>query len=334
MGTKYVIEREGTGKVLTQQAREKGSFWIRIYAEGQKRLGVYVDVLIHDKIRHFLEQGANIASVIVSAGDAPTRKVKIRIVMDGRRWMFLSELEIKKQILTFTDQNIAISDEIDQGLGLDINQLGNSVLAFSEPYLQSKQLQTLITNYKKLEQPIAEAGRQLTQKHTRFCHHASNTNKKSWLKQLSELERLYARRKRLLKSIHQHSQLFTSAVLLHSRVSLFSVEDLRLSAKHTRGALAKAILSLPDEPELTAIATMTANWINGQTINLERVHPHYTSQAVHLDCLKHPAGKISRQSGNSELGKCSSCNKLVPIHYHAARVIRNRGCEQFTLHPD
>ena len=79
---------------------------------------------------------------------------------------------------------------------------------------------------------------------------------------------------------------------------------------------------------------MTANWINGQIIHLERVHPHYTSQAVHLDCLQDPAGKIRRKAGNLEQGKCSSCKILVPIHYHAARIIRNRGYQQYTLHPD
>ena len=122
--------------------------------------------------------------------------------------------------------------------------------------------------------------------------------------------------------------------MIHSEVDLFSVEDLRLSAKHTRGALAKAILSLPDEPELTAIATMTANWITGRSLNLERVNPHYTSQALHLDCTTDPAGRIQRVSNNSELGKCSSCQLTIPIHNHAARVIRNRGHEQFTSRPD
>ena len=115
---------------------------------------------------------------------------------------------------------------------------------------------------------------------------------------------------------------------------MFSVEDLRLSAKHTRGALARAILSLPDEPELTAIATMTANWTTDRSINLERVHPQYTSQALHLDCINDPPGRIKRVSNNSELGKCSSCQILIPIHTHASRVIRDRGHEQFTSRPD
>lgn len=334
MGPNYVLDREGTGEVLTESARNKGSFWILIYPEGKKRLGVYVDVLIHDKIKYFLEQGATISSLIVTAGDAPARKVKVQIIMDGRRWMFLSKTAIQKQILDFTSQNIAISEEIVRGLGLDINQPGDYMMAFSEPYAQSALLNTLIHKYKKLELPIAEAGRQLTWKHIRFQHHSSNQSKNDWLKQQSELERIHKRRERLLRSIHNRAQLETAAIMIHSDVDLFSVEDLRLSAKHTRGALARAILSLPDEPELTAIATMTANWITDRSINLERVDPQYTSQALHLDCTIDPPGRIKRVSNNSELGNCSGCQTNILIHLHAAQVIRNRGHDQFTSRPD
>jgi len=144
MGPNYVIDREGTGKVLTESARTKGLFWILIYPKGKKRLGVYVDVLIHDKIKYFLENGATISSLIVTAGDAPARKVKVQIIMDGRRWMFLSKTAIQKQILDFTAQNITISEELVRGLGLDINQLGDYMMAYSEPYTQSMLLNTLI----------------------------------------------------------------------------------------------------------------------------------------------------------------------------------------------
>ncbi len=334
MGYKYVIDREGTGEVLTQQAKTKGSFWIRIYPEGRKRLGVYADVLIHDKIKHFLENGATISSLVITTSTAPARKVQVQIIMDGRRWMFLSKTAIQEQILTFRKQNITLSEEIVRGLGLDINQLGDSMLAFSEPYLISKHLKKLIDRYNNLEQVLAEVGRQLTRKHLRYRHHPSVSSQKKWLKQQSELERIHDRRDRLLKTVHQQAQLTTAAVLIHSEVDLFSVEDLRLSAKHTRGALAKAILSLPDEPELTAIATMTANWISGRFLHLERVHPHYTSQALHLDCPSDPVGRIQRVSNNSALGKCSNCQLTLPIHIHAARVIRNRGHDQFSSRPD
>ena len=181
---------------------------------------------------------------------------------------------------------------------------------------------------------ITEASRQLTRKHIRFQHHPSNQSKNDWLKQQSELERIHERRERLLHSIHNRAQLETAVILIHSEVDLFSVEDLRLSAKHTRGALARAILSLPDEPELTAIATMTANWITNRSINLERVDPQYTSHALHLDCTIDPPGRIKRVSNNSELGKCSGCQATILIHIHAAQVIRNRGHDQFTSRPD
>ena len=50
--------------------------------------------------------------------------------------------------------------------------------------------------------------------------------------------------------------------------------------------------------------------------------------------INDPPGRIKRVSNNSELGKCSSCQMLVPIHTHASRVIRDRGHEQFTSRPD
>lgn len=333
MGYKYVIPREGNSSVLTQKAKEQGSFEIHLHPPRRKKLGVYADVLIHPKIQAFLANGATISSLIITAKDAPARKINVRIIMSGQRWMFLSKTAIRKQVAEFRGQKIALSAEFNRGIGLDINKLGEYILAFSEAYPLSNEFRTVIRNYKKLDRVIRENGYQLTIKRQAFFRLHTELSRVRWLKQQSEMERLYARQKRLLKTIHRQSSVFVSAVLLDCQTPLFSVEDLKLSAKHTRGALAKAILSLPDEPEMTAIATMTANWLGDLKIALERVNPRYTSQAPHLDCLVTPVGVIRRNPDDSDLGKCSECKMSLAIHTHAGRVIRNRGYEQHIINP-
>ena len=333
MGHKYVIPREGNSSVLTEKAKEQGSFEIHIHPKRRKKHGVYADVLIHPKIQAFLTNGATISSLVITAKDAPARKIAVRVIMNGQRWMFLSQKAIQHQVTEFCSQNIQLSAEFIRGLGLDINKLGESMLAFSEAYSLSNQMRTTIRNYKKLAHVIRKNSHQLTIKRQDFFRLQTDLSRIRWLKQQSEMERLYARQKRVLKTIHQQSSRFITAVLLDCLTPLFSVEDLKLSAKHTRGALAKAILSLPDEPEISEIATMTANWIGNLTIALERVNPQYTSQAPHLDCSVKPVGKIRKNATNSDLGTCSGCKTTLMIHTHASRVIRNRGYKQHTINP-
>ncbi len=121
------------------------------------------------------------------------------------------------------------------------------------------------------------------------------------VKHTGELQRVYQRRSNLLHEIKQQCKLVTTAVLVASEASQLNVEDLRLSARDKRGALAKAILNMPDELDLFEQAVMLAASYTGTEIRLERINPFQTS-SVHYNCDS--GGRLSAPRC-IELGYCS-----------------------------
>jgi len=151
-----------------------------------------------------------------------------------------------------------------------------------------------------------------------------------WLKVKGELSRVYKRRHRLLQEIHRGCSQFTSAAVLALAIRLFCVEDLTLTAKGSHGALAKIILSLPDEFDLFTRATHVAEWLSGKEITLVRVDPRGTStNVVHYDCPSRVfSGRnpLKRQPGSSwDYVVCPVCGQTVNIHANAACFIRDLG---------
>ncbi len=119
-----------------------------------------------------------------------------------------------------------------------------------------------------------------------------------------------------------------SSLLVHGKYKTLAVEDLDLTARHTRGALAKAILNMPDEINLFERSTLVASWITGETIQLVAVDPRNTSRGKHRGCPADPPGNIRRTKGQYDIGICSSCNQSVNTHNHAAQEICARAVKQ------
>ena len=99
-------------------------------------------------------------------------------------------------------------------------------------------------------------------------------------KHRGELDRVYQRRANLLAEIRNQCQLLTTAVLVQAGVSTLRVEDLELSARGRKGALAKAILNMPDDLDIFEQAVFLAASASGTNINLELINPYRTS-SVH-----------------------------------------------------
>ncbi len=140
-----------------------------------------------------------------------------------------------------------------------------------------------------------------------------------------ELNRVYARRARILAELKRASFRFVTSVLIQTYCSLFCIEDLHLTVRGTRGALAKAALAMPDEEALYSRAVLLASYITARPITLQKVNPVYTSQGQHSSCPMSPPGRLVRQDGTWDYARCSACQQLVNTHHEAACHIRDLG---------
>ncbi len=154
--------------------------------------------------------------------------------------------------------------------------------------------------------------------------------KKTLLKIRGEISRLYTRRTRLLKELHREVSRTISTMLVRSQSLILCAEDLDNSVRGKRGALAKAILSMPDEPDLVERACFVSEHNTKQAIKLISVDPRNTSKGKHIGCSKNPPGTISRTSQSYDYANCSGCNNRLNTHIHAAKVIKRRGLTNFS----
>ncbi|MCH8908600.1 MAG: hypothetical protein IH840_16055 [Candidatus Heimdallarchaeota archaeon] len=131
---------------------------------------------------------------------------------------------------------------------------------------------------------------------------------------------MYERRKRLLREIKNQCKLLSVAVLIQSKAKQFNVEDLQMSARGKSGALAKAILAMPDEINIFEQAVILASSYRQADIELKLINPFKTS-SNHYDC----GGKWRRSLGNWDLCQCTFCEAEVNTHFNAALHIRDGG---------
>lgn len=94
-----------------------------------------------------------------------------------------------------------------------------------------------------------------------------------------------------------------------------------LSVRNTRGALAKAILTLPDEQRLYNNAALRASLLTSEIIPVIPVDPFGTSQSKHHGCSANVSGCLKRSLGQYDEVTCNACGEQVNIHENAARDI-------------
>ena len=326
MGSRYVIGRPGNSAYLTKIATETGEINLQFWPYRQKKFLVEGKLKLNTSLLTFLKRGARLNLLIVTTTDAPSCKIKVTIVMTGKRSAFYTNKEIfnlKKEIPVMNSLQISPNSTI----GLDINRLGEFMLIFSEERFNKlpDELVKLIDRYNARERPISELGLALTRKKKQFKKQPSKNAHNAWLKVKGELERVYNRRYRLLKTIHQKAGSWTTAILYHSQIRNLIIEDLKFSAKRTRGTLAKIILSMTDELDLFEKVCLRVEWLTGQKQTLILVDPRNTSQGEHVTCKNKKKGKIKRKGNEWDYANCNACGELVNTHFNAAMIIRQRG---------
>ena len=141
-----------------------------------------------------------------------------------------------------------------------------------------------------------------------------------YTKAKGELTRVYQRRKNLLLEIKNYLVHFIASAIIKSKCKIFCIEDLNLDPRGTKGALAKAIYSMPDDKNIIDKAILLASHILGYQVQLIRVDARKTS-TLHNKC----GGLLQRSNKAYDYANCKRCNKLVNTHTNAAKNIRDKG---------
>ena len=320
MGSKYVVGRPGSSTVMTELANKQGSFTISIWPPRQRKNALTASIRFSKKLQQYLTNGAVLKLLILRSSDNPSSKLLVDLVFAGQCWMFLSTSFLKNTPLQSNSSFTANS-----ALGIDVNRIGPYVLAFSENISLSTELLTIMTRYLRLEGVLGKLQRCQTRWEGFFHKKPSRFLQNRLDKYSSELSFIHARRKRLLREIHRYCSRLVALAAFHTDVSLLVIEDLHLSARGTRGSLAKAILSMPDEPDLFTRALLLVKLYTGKSIPLCSVSPAYTSSGPHVGCPSSPHGRLSRSGSSYDFVRCSACDLLVNTHLNAACLIRDRG---------
>ena len=104
--------------------------------------------------------------------------------------------------------------------------------------------------------------------------------------------------------------------MIASKAKYFAVEDLNISTRGNRGALAKAITSMPDGKELYVKACAIASEVLQHKVELVLVDPRYTSK-IHYNC----GGTLNRTNGKWDIAICNRCGLSVNTHLNASHNI-------------
>ncbi|MBY8999842.1 MAG: hypothetical protein KGD64_02910 [Candidatus Heimdallarchaeota archaeon] len=131
-----------------------------------------------------------------------------------------------------------------------------------------------------------------------------------------ELERVYTRRSRILREILLLLPHFLAAVIVKKKCKVLKIEHLTVDPTGTKGALAKAIYTMPDSLFIYKKAVWLASLELGYDVQLESVLPYHTS-TIHFGC----GGVLTRQSGQYDDAPCKKCGQCVNTHINAAKNI-------------
>ena len=305
MGRKYVITRPGNGKELTKLAIKDGKFTLGIKDPDKSRSKIIpAELMISKRMRRMLKKGAEISSLSIRSGSAPSYKIIVSIHLDGSIESF--------QSTRFLDKYPVVSNQRVKTIGMDINKVGPHILVFSEAIQLPDILKKLCKRYNHLGTVISQLSKAVSR--------AEDSDHRKKLKIEGERTRVYKRRKNILKEIKEQCRMLSTAVLVQTGVSTFNIEKLELSARGKRGSLAKAILNMPDELTIFEQAIILASIHTGTKIELKQINPRGSS-SVHHKCL----GKLRRGPGKWDIAPCSKCGIEVNTHLNAAKFIRDGG---------
>ena len=302
MKKNYVITRQGNAKDLTKQVRKQSWTELGFPRKGKQRLTAQVH--FPPKILEYINTGTNIKIFQVSSGKAPHYKPRVDVVLEGTLDCFHSS-KLLNRYLT----NIPAKRKMSI-LGLDINRLGVHMVTFNVPIFLPLDLLELANHYNHLSTKV------LRELNRGYLRKRKEYNTQGSCKLKGELNRVYSRRSRIMREITRLLPHFLAAVLVKNKCKVLKIERLTADPTGTRGALARAINTMPDSLFIYKKAVWLASLELGYDIKLEAV-PSYHTSSIHYRC----GGSLIRQKGQYDVAPCNKCGQRVNTHKNAAQNI-------------
>jgi len=230
MKKEYVITREGNAKELTRLVKKHGITTLGFPQMGKKKLNA--QVLFPPKVLEYIDNGAEIKVLQVSSGGAPSFKLRVDVVLEGSHDCFHSS----KLLRSYLPQ---VPGGRKKVLGLDINRLGEYMVVFNTPVPVPEDLLKLAERYQKLSKKVID------ELNIGFLNKRKAYDVRGSCKLKGELNRVYKRRSRLLREITRRLPHFLAAVMVKKQCQTLKIEELVADPSGTKGALAKAIYTMP-----------------------------------------------------------------------------------------
>jgi len=301
MKKNYVITRQGNAKELTDQIKKQGWTELGFPQKGKKKL--VAKTLFPSKVQEYIHNGAELKLFQISSGRAPSYKPRMDVVLEGAITCFHSSTLLRTYLPLISGRKKAV-------LGLDINRLGIHMLAFNTSVSLPPDLLLLAERYTHLTTKVLpELHRGLMRKRkTRDIH--------GFCKLQGELNRVYTRRMRIIRELTRCLPSFLAAVMVKKQCKILKIEQLTVDPSGTKGALAKAIYTMPDSLFIYQKAVWLASQELGYKVQLESVLPYHTS-TIHYGC----GGTLVRNQGQYDYAPCKKCGLKVNTHTNATHNI-------------
>lgn len=239
----------------------------------------------------------------MSSGQAQSFKPHVDVVMEGENACFYSTTLLHYYLRTIPVGKTSI-------LGIDINRIAPYMVVFNISVPLPLDLVNLATHYTLLsKKTIGELNQGLLRKRKEYDSHRI-------CKLKGDLNRVYTRRHRILREITRRLPHFLATVMVKKRCKVLKIERLTPDPTGTKGALAKAIYTMPDSLMIFKKAVWLASLELGYKVQLEEVLAYHTS-SIHYGC----SGTLVRQKGQYDLAPCHKCGQQVNTHHNAAQNI-------------
>ncbi len=313
MKKEYVIIREGNAKELTEQIKKQGYTKLSFPRKGKQKL--IAQVHFPPKVVSYIQNAANIKVFQVSSGQAPSFKPRVEVVLEGPPLCFHSSKLLHNYLATISGKKISI-------LGIDINRLGQYMLSFNTSVSIPQDLLHLAEQYTLLTEKV------LPELSKGLIRMRKSNNNQGYCKLKGELNRVYLRRSRILREILRLLPHFLAAVLVKKKCRILKIERLSVDPTGTKGALAKAIYTMPDNLLIYKKAVWLASLELGYNLQLEEVSPYNTSR-LHIGC----GGVLTRQPSQYDLAPCKRCKQQINTHENAAKHIASLPSTPLSLDP-
>lgn len=299
MNKKYVISREGNAAELTNLAISRN--WLKLDFPRKSKAKFSAKVWFPDKVLEYMNNGAIIKVFQVSSGEAPSYKFRVDVILEGTHDCFNST-KLLDYYLTSIPKGLLST------IGVDINRLGEFMISLNINVDLPIDLLLLAEKYLHLrEKTLPELNKGLSK-------YRKQKNSKYYCKLKGELRRVYNKQRNILQEIVRRAPFFLAAVMIKKKCQVLKTEELQFDPSGKKGALAKAIYSMPDSYHIFEKAVWLASKRLDYSVKFVQVSPHNTSR-LHHSCN----GIINRSTNNYDF---ASCKNVVKRSIHMKMLLK------------